>query len=204
VTQPTPEGLNPSGNGSSENTSHHELSGYSLVDLFAGCGGLSLGLENAGFQSVYVNELVKEARDSYLINRCVKPGQESAPGVTDTRFHSSDIKHLVKKTPDGHHTNLEKLESDLFDAWGIKHGEIDLVTGGPPCQGYSGIGIRRFYSVEKEDIPSNHLFEDMATVIRHLEPRMFLFENVRGLLTSRWHERQSFVGYFSMMLTICT
>jgi DNA (cytosine-5)-methyltransferase 1 len=146
-----------------------------------------LGLENAGFQSVYVNELVKEARDSYLINRSVKPGQEGAPGVTDPRFHSSDIKDLVKKTPDGRHQNLEKLESDLFDAWGIKHGEIDLVTGGPPCQGYSGIGIRRSYSVEKEDIPSNHLFEDMATVIRHLEPRMFLFENVRGLLTSRWH-----------------
>ena len=42
---------------------------YSVVDLFAGCGGLSLGLENSGFDSVYVNELNNDALESYLINR---------------------------------------------------------------------------------------------------------------------------------------
>ena len=42
---------------------------YTAIDLFAGCGGLSLGLENAGFESVYVNELNNDALESYLINR---------------------------------------------------------------------------------------------------------------------------------------
>lgn len=81
---------------------------------------------------------------------------------------------------------LEKLESSFKSEFGISHGEIDLVVGGPPCQGFSGIGHRRSYSVAKEDLPSNHLFKDMARIISHLRPRAFVFENVRGLLTGRW------------------
>ncbi len=63
---------------------------------------------------------------------------------------------------------------------------LDVLTGGPPCQGYSGIGIRRSYDVDKADLPSNHLFVTMANVIRRLRPRIFLFENVRGLLNAKW------------------
>jgi DNA (cytosine-5)-methyltransferase 1 len=64
--------------------------------------------------------------------------------------------------------------------------DIDLVCGGPPCQGYSGIGHRRTFKLAKKDIPSNHLFQEMVRVIRCLRPRMFLFENVRGLLNAKW------------------
>lgn len=66
------------------------------------------------------------------------------------------------------------------------HGEISLVAGGPPCQGYSGIGHRRTFDIAKESIPSNHLYREMAKVIEAVAPRAFLFENVRGLLNSRW------------------
>ena len=61
-----------------------------------------------------------------------------------------------------------------------------MLVGGPPCQGFSGIGIRRSYSVDKIQLPSNHLYQDMAYMIFKIQPKIFLFENVRGLLSSRW------------------
>ena len=64
--------------------------------------------------------------------------------------------------------------------------DVDLVCGGPPCQGYSGIGHRRSFSLDKIEIPSNYLFKEMARIIRVVKPKVFLFENVKGLLTSRW------------------
>ena len=63
---------------------------------------------------------------------------------------------------------------------------IDLVCGGPPCQGYSGIGHRRSYSVDKKDLPSNQLFAKMAVFIESIRPKIFLFENVKGILSGRW------------------
>jgi DNA (cytosine-5)-methyltransferase 1 len=83
---------------------------------------------------------------------------------------------------------VKNLEKRLKSNFGMAHGELDLLVGGPPCQGFSGIGHRRSYSVAKEHLPSNHLFQDMATLIRLLKPRAFLFENVRGLLHAKWNE----------------
>ena len=137
------------------------------VDLFAGCGGLSLGLEQAGFKSLLVSELNADAMATYMANR-------SKPDVEMTSIY--DI-----------HSLTDKMLDELFAEWrkrGI--GEIDIVAGGPPCQGYSGIGHRRSYKVEKEKIPSNYLFKEMARVVGKLRPRMFLFENVKGLLSARW------------------
>jgi DNA (cytosine-5)-methyltransferase 1 len=68
----------------------------------------------------------------------------------------------------------------------IKAGDLDLVVGGPPCQGFSGIGHRRSYKVDKEQLPSNHLYQDMAYVVSLLNPKIFLFENVKGLLSAKW------------------
>ena len=65
-------------------------------------------------------------------------------------------------------------------------GNLDVLAGGPPCQGYSGIGHRRSFAVDKVDLPSNRLYEKMAFVIEQVRPRIFLFENVKGLLSSRW------------------
>lgn len=149
-----------------------------FVDLFAGCGGLSLGLEMAGWHPVFVNELNNDALDTYLRNR-----KHLGPALTD-KFHVNDIKELVRD--DG--AQLESLIRGLKRDQGVdaKQGELDLVVGGPPCQGFSGIGHRRSYSVHKKQLPSNHLYQDMVFVISKLRPRMFLFENVRGLLAARW------------------
>ena len=147
----------------------------SFIDLFAGCGGLSLGLEQAGFNPVYVNELNNDALNTYLINR------SEYKHLNLKEFHSNDIKELS-----GSKKKLEELSKNLKSKFNIKKGDLSLVVGGPPCQGYSGIGHRRSYKVDKEKIPSNYLYKEMYKVIEHFNPKAFIFENVRGLLSARW------------------
>lgn len=149
-----------------------------VMDLFAGCGGLSLGLEQAGFNPAFVNELNKDALESYLKNR-----EHEYPHLRNDIFHCNDVKDLVLKK-----TRFNDIKKELKNQLSIdvKHGELDLLVGGPPCQGFSGIGHRRSYAVDKEQLPSNHLFEDMAYVINALKPKIFLFENVKGLLSAKW------------------
>ncbi len=146
-----------------------------FIDLFAGCGGLSLGLEQAGFHPVYVNELNKDALSTYLENR------KEYKHLLQKGYHSNDIHELTKNK-----SNLDKLSSNLKKKFNIKKGDLSLVVGGPPCQGYSGIGHRRNYKVDKEKIPSNYLYKEMYKVIDHFNPKAFIFENVRGLLSARW------------------
>jgi DNA (cytosine-5)-methyltransferase 1 len=137
------------------------------IDLFAGCGGLSLGLEHAGFRPLLFSEINLSAAETYLINR---PTLDLVP--------VGDIYNLTD-------TDLKLLQI-YWRNKGID--EIDLIAGGPPCQGYSGIGHRRTFKLDKKEIPSNHLYEEMVRVIRTLRPRAFLFENVKGLLSARWHK----------------
>jgi DNA-methyltransferase (dcm) len=159
-----------------------------MVDLFAGCGGLSLGMENAGFTPVFVNELNEDAMATYLANRHHLVGGKPFADQPNLRCHdANDLKG----------ERLEQMVADL-SALGLEfpsHSEaergeggstLDLLAGGPPCQGYSGIGHRRSYAVDKKDLPSNQLYRRMAKIIRRLRPRLFLFENVRGILTSKW------------------
>ena len=138
---------------------------FTFIDLFAGCGGLSLGLEQAGFTPLLFSEINLQAAETYIANRI---DMEIVP-VTDI-YNLTDL-------------NLELLKA-FWRYKGIT--EIDLVCGGPPCQGFSGIGHRRSFKIAKKDIPSNRLFEEMVRVIRCVRPKIFLFENVRGLLYSRW------------------
>lgn len=157
---------------------HSSGQGPYFVDLFAGCGGLSLGLEGAGFVPVFVNELHHDAMETYVENR-----EHLAPLLKQPDFHCYDVKEMVL-TP-GY---LERLCTGLSATHGFdpRDGSLDLVVGGPPCQGFSGIGHRRSYSVDKEQLPSNYLFEDMLFVVNKLRPKAFVFENVKGLLSARW------------------
>jgi DNA (cytosine-5)-methyltransferase 1 len=116
-----------------------------------------------------VNELNRDAMKTYLDNR---PGSV----VQDPKNHCHDVTEL---TAGG---ELDTLARRLRK----EHGEISLVVGGPPCQGYSGIGHRRTFDLHKSEIPSNHLYGHMAKVVQEVAPKAFVFENVRGLLNSRW------------------
>lgn len=160
----------------------------SMVDLFAGCGGLSLGMENAGFTPVFVNELNPDAMATYLANRHHEVGGK--PFAEQHDLHCNDANDLQGE-------RLEKMVADLSQLGltfpslaeskeAASNSDLDLLAGGPPCQGYSGIGHRRSYAVDKKDLPSNQLYGRMSKIIRRLRPRIFLFENVRGILTSRW------------------
>ena len=154
-------------------------SDLTFIDLFAGCGGLSLGLEQSGFIPLFVNELNSDALETYLINR-----EEEYPYLRESKFHANNIKDCVKN---------DKFFHDLLKNLHKKHGRdfkknrVDLVVGGPPCQGFSGIGLRRSYSVEKNQLPSNQLFQDLAYFVHKICPKIFLFENVEGLFRGKWN-----------------
>jgi len=133
------------------------------IDLFSGCGGLTRGLNWAGFECIAFNEINKDAADSFSLN------------FPDAIRIDGDIR--------------ESFSNDVIDRIILpllKGKDLDLICGGPPCQGYSGIGHRRSFSIDKKNIPTNHLYEEMIRVIIKLKPKVFLFENVQGLLSSKW------------------
>jgi DNA (cytosine-5)-methyltransferase 1 len=152
-----------------------------MFDLFAGCGGLSLGFEHAGFVPIFVNELNDDARATYLANRNHSLGDKLF--VKHEQLISADVNELDETRLSHVKNYIEAL--DLGVKFG-PHCTLDVLAGGPPCQGYSGIGHRRSYAVDKVGLPSNQLYDKMAQVIENIRPRIFLFENVKGLLSSRW------------------
>ena len=116
------------------------------IELFAGAGGLSLGLENAGFDIPLAVEFVEEY------------------AATLKKNHPK-IKVLVK---DVHDVDFKKEKEEL----GLN--EVDLVSGGPPCQGFSTVGRKN------EMDPRNSLFYEYLRAISELNPKYALFENVWG------------------------
>ena len=128
---------------------------YTSIELFAGAGGLALGVEKAGFNTIGLIEFDKDAADTLKKNR---------PNWNVIHDDIANISVL----------NLEEY-------FGIKSGELDLLSGGAPCQAFSYAGKR----LGLEDARGT-LFYHYAVFLEKLQPKMFLFENVRGLLT---HDR---------------
>lgn len=125
---------------------------YTSIELFAGAGGLALGLEKAGFKTLGLVELDKDAVDTLKLNR------PSWNVIWD------DI------------ANISVLDLEAY--FSIKKGELDLLSGGAPCQSFSYAGKR----LGLEDARGT-LFYHYAIFLDKLQPKMFLFENVKGLLT---------------------
>lgn len=122
------------------------------IELFAGAGGLALGVENAGFETIGLIEFDKDAADTLKRNR------------PEWNVINEDV------------ANISCL--DLEEYFSIKKGELDLLSGGAPCQAFSYAGKR----LGLEDARGT-LFYHYALFLEKLQPKMFLFENVRGLLT---------------------
>ena len=125
---------------------------YTNIELFAGAGGLALGVEKAGFNTLGLIEFDKDAADTLKKNR------------PNWNVINDDI------------ANISCL--DLEKYFSIKKGELDLLSGGAPCQAFSYAGKR----LGLEDARGT-LFYHYALFLEKLQPKMFLFENVRGLLT---------------------
>lgn len=122
------------------------------IELFAGAGGLALGVERAGFDTIALIEIDKDAAQTLQVNR------------PNWNVICDDIAKI----------SCQNLE-DFFQ---IKSGELDLLSGGAPCQAFSYAGKR----LGLEDARGT-LFYHYAIFLEKLQPKMFLFENVRGLLT---------------------
>lgn len=125
---------------------------FCTIELFAGAGGLALGIEKAGFETLGLIEFDKDAADTLKKNR------------PNWNVIHDDI------------ANISCL--DLEKYFQIKKGELDLLSGGAPCQAFSYAGKR----LGLEDARGT-LFYHYALFLQKLQPKIFLFENVRGLLT---------------------
>ena len=121
----------------------------SLVSLFAGCGGSSLGYKQAGFDIKLAVEWDTKAADVYRRN------------FDETPMFVGDIADL---------TSEEALEIT-----GLQPGELDVLDGSPPCQGFSTAGHRKFSDSR------NRLFEEYVRMIDVFRPKMLVMENVSGL-----------------------
>lgn len=127
---------------------------YTFIDLFAGCGGLSLGLEQAGFEVVFMNEIIETFASTYLANHNLKEGQ----------YFIGDINELNKC--------LDKYSDILKKP--VK--PITLVCGGPPCQGFSMANRQRII-----DDPRNQLYKAYLQFLSEVRPQFFIMENVKGM-----------------------
>jgi len=121
-----------------------------VISTFAGCGGSSLGYKLAGFRELLAVEWDDNAVETFRLN---------FPGIPV------------------YHGDIAKLSgTECMKLAGIKAGELDVLDGSPPCQGFSTAGKRKF------DDPRNSLFKEFARLLKELQPRVFVMENVTGMV----------------------
>lgn len=122
-----------------------------VISTFAGCGGSSLGYKLAGYRELLAVEWDDNAVATFRLN-----------------FPEVPV----------YHGDIAKLSGEecMRLAGGIKPGELDVLDGSPPCQGFSTAGKRKF------DDPRNSLFREFARLLTELKPRAFVMENVTGMI----------------------
>ncbi len=121
--------------------------------LFSGCGGCSLGLKQAGFEVKLAADLDKDACATYALN-----------------FGSEGLWRL----------DLSQIQPEaLLERARIESSQLDLIVGGPPCQGFSSAGAKNCTD------PRNILLQQFVAIVISLKPTWFIMENVEGLLTSQ-------------------
>ena len=128
---------------------------YKVIDCFCGAGGLSLGFEKAGFDVQYAFDLDEKAIETY------KKNKEYHHGKAFVR----DIYKVSKRV----------IEEDL----GHELGQVDVVIGGPPCQGFS---VQRRGD---DNDPRNQLVLEYVRLLKEIKPKFFVMENVGGILSHR-------------------
>lgn len=122
------------------------------VDLFAGCGGLTLGFRMAGFHSILATDIDENCQKTFQQN------------FKDTPFLCCDIHNITEDI-------IKKYVGD---------NEIDVLLGGPPCQGFSLANKRRD---NNNTDPRNKLFYQYLKILQWIQPKAFVFENVKGILS---------------------
>ena len=131
---------------------------WTVFDLFCGTGGFSYGMERAalGFETRFGIDVLPIATQTFQRNHTGAFGM------------CGDIRKIRR--------------AQVEDATGLGRHEVDVIVGGPPCQGFSS--IRPFRSTNDDD-PRNSLFEEYASFVNYLRPKVFVLENVVGLATHK-------------------
>ncbi len=147
--------------------------GFKMVSTFSGCGGSCLGFEMEGFEVVWASEFVEAARDTYRLNH------------PSTILDDRDIR-LVQA-------------EDILNATGLSVGELDVFEGSPPCASFSIAGKResKWGEVSKysqTEQQTDDLFFEFARLLKGLQPKVFVAENVAGLVGG------TAKGYFKMIM----
>jgi DNA (cytosine-5)-methyltransferase 1 len=126
---------------------------YTAIDLFSGCGGLTRGLKDAGFQVLAAVELEEKARETYALNH------------EDVPFVGTDICGVTA--------------AQLMRDCGLKRGQLDLMAGCPPCQGFSTLRARNGRTAAPD--ARNGLIDEFSRLVLALHPKMVMMENVPAL-----------------------
>lgn len=124
-----------------------------VISTFAGCGGSSLGYSMAGFRELLAVEWNDNAVKTFKLN------------FPDVPVYHGDIAKLTI--------------AECFRLTGLQPGELDVLDGSPPCQGFSTAGKRKF------DDSRNQLFREFVRLLRGLQPRVFVMENVSGMVKGK-------------------
>lgn len=130
-----------------------------FIDLFSGAGGFSAGFELAGFRALWANDFISKFCETYKANH----------------------PHTIVREGDITKISVSSIKKDIGKR------KVNLVIGGPPCQGFSHAGLR-----DPKD-PRNSLFMDFVRIVEGLKPDYFVMENVPGLLTMTTSEGKKVV-----------
>jgi len=151
----------------------------SYIDLFAGCGGLSLGLHNAGWKGLFVVEKSVDAFKTLKHN------------LIDQRHHFDWPTWLPQ-------SNLEinNVLADYKEQLIELRGQVDLVAGGPPCQGFSSAGRRQ------ENDARNELVKSYLRFIMYVRPKLIFFENVKGFTLKFEKNKSKGIAYSHYVLRV--
>lgn len=128
------------------------------IDVYSGCGGLSLGLGNAGWQGLFAIEKDSMAFDTFKYN------------LIDGKYNHFNWPEWLPKQS----TTVQGLLETYTEQLKLLCGEVDLLAGGPPCQGFSLAGRRN------SNDPRNKLSEQYIELVRTVKPKFLVLENVKG------------------------
>lgn len=138
-----------------KNNNHHS---GTYIDLFSGCGGLSLGLGNAGWKGIFAVEKDPMAFSTFKHN------------LIDGPFNHFNWPEWLPQESTTIQTLLKKYREQILSL----KGKVDLIAGGPPCQGFSMAGMRN------PNDPRNKLSQQYIEMVSLINPKFLLLENVRG------------------------
>lgn len=146
------------------------------IDLFAGCGGLSLGLHQSGWKGLFAIEKNPDAFKTLQYNLINNKDHFSWPNWLPQGSH--DINEVLFK----YSKNLEKLK-----------GKVTMIAGGPPCQGFSMAGKRNEFDLR------NDLINSYIKFVQTVEPKIIFFENVKGFTMEFKKNKEKGIAYSSIV-----